>query len=73
MDVLGFWLKRTPGCRGGWLTVPVEVVEMVELERGEMMKVRIQVDDLERYQILPVIYLERNLAPKPARAEFFRC
>ena len=31
--------------KGGRLTVPVEVVEMAELERGELMKVRIQVDE----------------------------
>ena len=30
---------------GGRLTVLVEVVEMAELERGELMKVRIQVDE----------------------------
>lgn len=31
--------------KGGRLTVPVEVVEMAELERGELMKVRIQIDE----------------------------
>ena len=30
---------------GNRLTVPVEVVEAAELERGEMMKVRIQVEE----------------------------
>ena len=30
--------------KGGQLTVPIEIVESAELERGEMMKVQIQVD-----------------------------
>ena len=29
--------------KGGQLTVPIEIVESAELERGELMKVRIQV------------------------------
>ena len=31
--------------KGGRLTVPVEVVESSELERGDMVKVRLQVDE----------------------------
>ena len=30
--------------KGGQLTVPIEVVESAGLERGEMVRVRIQVD-----------------------------
>lgn len=33
-----------PAAEGGRLTVPIEVAESSELERGEMIKVYIQVD-----------------------------